>query len=204
MNKFYLIAARTALLLLPASILCIMANTLLSQTPFGMITFMWRPSWVIFSFSISVLLIMIRYEDRRESAERQREKRSWFSARSNKENPVKNLSVFNRVFVLTCSFVFQKSFNAETPAENQSYQYHQYQSFRAGRQKRHRQIFGEQFIGDGKSNPAQRNPGKHKRHVPHQVGKSERVCGNWYTYNKSDQTDNEHYNIRIHKYKIKN
>lgn len=76
MNKFYLIAARTALLLLPASILCIMANTLLSQTPFGMITFMWRPSWVIFSFSISVLLIMIRYEDRRESAERQREKRS--------------------------------------------------------------------------------------------------------------------------------
>ncbi len=75
MQKFYVLVVRTALVLLLTSIFCIMTNALLSQTSFGMIAFMWRPSWIALSFSVSVLLIMLQHEDEGKLAGYQTEKK---------------------------------------------------------------------------------------------------------------------------------
>lgn len=62
MHKLNLFAARTALILLPASIIAIVFNCLLSQTPFGMIEALWQPSWIALTFSLGILLVMIQLE----------------------------------------------------------------------------------------------------------------------------------------------
>lgn len=68
MNKFHLIAARTALILLPASVAVIVLNCLLWQTSFGMIEALWQPSWITLTLSMSALLIMIQCESEATAA----------------------------------------------------------------------------------------------------------------------------------------
>ncbi len=76
MQKFYLIIARTALILLPASFICIILNGLLALTRVGMIKVLWQPSWIALTLSLTILLVMVQSESGTSAVEQKERNRT--------------------------------------------------------------------------------------------------------------------------------
>lgn len=66
MKKLNLIIARTALVMLPLSIVAIIANVVLAETPWGMNEILWQVSWNVLALSIFTLYLLIDYDRRHE------------------------------------------------------------------------------------------------------------------------------------------